>query len=776
MFKKILTSSLLALISIGGILIQSTTWVYAISEAEFNAADAAQLKQQWISDAQISQIQSQEKSTWNSQDAKMKEMLNNLVAWINIILNILTIIVTPAIMLASWLMSPDWTAGDIFGIRPILHDLWITVSNITYLVYAVLLIFIAVATIFNSEHYGYKSMLPKLALGIILVPLTWWGVQFTISVATYATAAAVSVPAESLKKYTDSSAWWKTPIIPINMEYKNGKFYSGENDLSKDWSVTELCKTAGKCATPEKVTTDAGWLFSPLLIYSFGVFKIQNVQKIDTKMDVVTSIMHIIHQWIIGALMFIIYGLLVMALIFMLIMRAMKLWFYAIFSPLFTIKYMLGDKWFGEADKDGSFKITEFIGLAFVPAVVSLALSFGLIIISALYTPLGNKWVENPNNKCESSGECTIIIANNPKNTIVSKTIETKQWNKSSTTVTIGGIGYTFEWAVEWWEKVVPGVKSALSATGNLFGTIIIDIIALVFIWLAFMAGKWVSKAAGKAIEPFEQMGKKIWDLGMSLPKYTPLPVPGGLSMAGMQKVAGMPEQFLSQRAINETKWIEDRMGKMFGVNLPYWSGEQHKVHEILARDKLTREDFNIAQQTIQSARNKGWIDPNGTNGQMAIEDATKVLQKAVKDWVTLNIPWLTDAEITAATTPEQKNAIVASWLAWKRLHGTEATNFLKQKGETPDSGPWNQVPNNPTTNNTFNITTGWDGKYSLKSGQLDTEKISKDELLKRIENNIHLLKDVSEETMRSQLTNIGTTDTQIQGILKKLEEAKKSK
>jgi hypothetical protein len=61
---------------------------------------------------------------------------------------------------------------------------------------------IAIATIFNSEHYGYKAMLPKLALGIIMVPMTWWFVQFTISLATYVTASAISLPAESIKKFS----------------------------------------------------------------------------------------------------------------------------------------------------------------------------------------------------------------------------------------------------------------------------------------------------------------------------------------------------------------------------------------------------------------------------------------------------------------------------------------------------------------------------------------------------------------------------------------------
>lgn len=104
-------------------------------------------------------------------------------------------------MFASWLMSPDWTSGDIFNLRPKMHELWITVSNITYFIYAILLIFIALATIFNNEHYGYKALLPKLALGIILVPMTWWFVQFIISLSTIVTASVINIPAEVVAKY-----------------------------------------------------------------------------------------------------------------------------------------------------------------------------------------------------------------------------------------------------------------------------------------------------------------------------------------------------------------------------------------------------------------------------------------------------------------------------------------------------------------------------------------------------------------------------------------------
>lgn len=149
----------------------------------------------------------------------------------NLIIDLLTMIVTPAIIFASWLISPDWTSGDLFELRPTFHSLWVLVSNVTYLVYAILLIFIALATIFNSEHYGYKAMLPKLALGIILVPLTWWGVQFVISLSTYITASVITIPQETMFQINkskcasddDQKCWENRPSIP-----KVYKFFENE--------------------------------------------------------------------------------------------------------------------------------------------------------------------------------------------------------------------------------------------------------------------------------------------------------------------------------------------------------------------------------------------------------------------------------------------------------------------------------------------------------------------------------------------------------------------
>jgi len=107
-----------------------------------------------------------------------------------------------------------------------IHALWITISNVIYFIYAVLLIFIALATIFNSDHYGYKALLPKLAIGILMVPLTWWMVQFVISVASYVTTSVITIPMTTVDKFLSkdgNTSLIYQPIIPKLMVYENDK-------------------------------------------------------------------------------------------------------------------------------------------------------------------------------------------------------------------------------------------------------------------------------------------------------------------------------------------------------------------------------------------------------------------------------------------------------------------------------------------------------------------------------------------------------------------------
>ncbi len=136
-------------------------------------------------------------------------------------------------------MSPDWTSGDLFGLREPMHKMWIIVSNIVYFIYAILLIIIALATIFGKENFSYKSMIPKLALGILMVPFTWWFVQWTISLATVVTASVVNIPMDMIKADNEYINGNYIPLVYTTTTDASGK--SKTVDSAEERSYNNKC-------------------------------------------------------------------------------------------------------------------------------------------------------------------------------------------------------------------------------------------------------------------------------------------------------------------------------------------------------------------------------------------------------------------------------------------------------------------------------------------------------------------------------------------------------
>ena len=84
----------------------------------------------------------------SSQDS---DVIEAIVQVLNLVFTIITFLLTPAIILCGWLLSPDWTMGDFFGLRPYFIQVWVLVSNLVYIVFALMLLWMAVMQIFSSE-------------------------------------------------------------------------------------------------------------------------------------------------------------------------------------------------------------------------------------------------------------------------------------------------------------------------------------------------------------------------------------------------------------------------------------------------------------------------------------------------------------------------------------------------------------------------------------------------------------------------------------------------
>lgn len=81
-----------------------------------------------------------------------------------------------------------------------------------------------------------------------------------------------------------------------------------------------------------------------------------------------------------------IFGILLIAIVYALFSRALMLWGFAMFSPLFALNYFFEHVKMGEKVKKSieQFTISKFISLAMVPVYVAAALAFGLMFVGSV--------------------------------------------------------------------------------------------------------------------------------------------------------------------------------------------------------------------------------------------------------------------------------------------------------------------------------------------------------------------------------------------------------
>jgi hypothetical protein len=631
MFKRILTYSILTLIALGGF------FGNIVTQKDSNTNSVISMSYETSATYAADPCP----PTWKDAAGKpcpvtpteAAKMYNTAIDTLNILLWIITVVVSPAILFAGWLMSPDWTSGDLFGLRTPMYALWVTVSNIVYFIYAILLILIALGTMFGQDKFSYKVMLPKLALGILMVPFTWWFVQWTISIATVVTASVITIPAETMKwdAAKNGAGWTKESIPTLIVISETGTGWY-KND-----SVTEYI-------SPETYLTKSSGMYGYMMVYAYSIFKFDQVKQLNGISDILKEWVWIVHQWIIAAIMFIIFGLLTMALIAMLLVRAIKLWVYAIFSPLFTFRFVAGWNLMWGADE--SFTIKEFIGLAFVPAIVWLTLSFGLILINAVSsgkmdTAPGTPPCTEP--LIKNTG-CVLWSIMGSKENSITRKIANPDTPEATTinSITMGWITVEFKWKAGAAQpaKEAASASSAMSvldSAGGIFGTLIIDIIALVFIWMAFMAAKNVSKAVSMAVEPFEKIGKQVWGLAQSIPKYTP--IPGlGMSMSGLEKGIGKVEQWFKDNRAN--KDAASPLGKLMHLDAAARQETVKAIENIRASSASTMTPEMVGNLRTQLSQESGWNKPEKT-----AEALNTILEKYAKkdasgkvvDWTNKN-------------------------------------------------------------------------------------------------------------------------------------------
>lgn len=520
------------------------------------------------------------------------------------ILKIASTLIWALTWLIALLLNPGWINGTIFGFDVYLKEIWVLISNIVYFIFAFILIAISFMNIVGNWTWVWelKQALPKFVIWVIMVPFTWFFVQFVLSISAFLTVAVLDLPHEVMQWKKFYSEKLNTPVcttfVLSTVENK-----SNDEDKTAEQKVKDNCqwetKTLNEILNNQEATSTSSSIAWIMNIYTYQLMKIDKLQEFkewhlkEWLKSLVDAGVHVLFS----VLFIIVYLILMVALFMSLFARWTWLWIYAMFSPIFWLLFFF---W---KSKEWVSKISpvEFIKLALVPVYVSAALAFWLIFLF-----VASSWLsETDEIKWDNSW--------------IFKKITLKDWK-------------TFPWIEVWWMQIVmnwPHWAKFQDNADNIFKMawnglwqLILELFWLAILWIAVMAALKSSDITGKVIEPISAFWTSIGSLVAKAPQYAPIiPTPGG----GMTSAAWLKywtdsviSTWENEKRTKQSKWI---------TSMFWWN------------DSVAHADnaSNLISKT-----------ENMNNNEILSE-----LRKSIKE--------SKDAS-TLATTPQFKNALKQYW------------------------------------------------------------------------------------------------------------------
>ncbi len=459
----------------------------------------------------------------------------------------------------SWFLSPEWYNWKLFWLDWHFKQIWILVSNIVYTAFAIILIVIAFMNIINKwDKWELKQALPRFIIWVLIVPLSWFFVQFVLSISSIMTISVITLPYEIFNNWVESELWWKidlnhkihtTHILKLwdESEFENDICHwknTNTNEERVPWWFMMSCN-------PKPIREILKWtawewdnstnntsVFGLMSIFTYEIMRLDRLDTLRSEFTVeaIKTITSLFQKSIFDLAFIVIYTVLMIALFLALFVRGVMLWLYTMFSPMFWLLYFFwkssdGVWW------DTKFSIKDFISLALVPVYVSWALAFWLIFIFVIAWNSDNKLLNT-----EGNDNCLI------------------SW-------------WVFKFCLEW--KIWDDINEWIYVWKWALWRFIIEMFGVVVLWVSVMAALKSSTTTWNIIKPIEDFGKQVWWLVMRSPMYAPvIPTKWGMQSAWSMFQAG--KTITSQISnINQDKW--NKLASSFLPGLFGW--EQWKKY-----------------------------------------------------------------------------------------------------------------------------------------------------------------------------------------------------
>lgn len=605
-------------------------------------------------------------TNWTTWQQTTEQDSTKIILWLNWFLNIVWAWLGLITGLVMKFLQPGWTSGSVLWLNDILKNIWVMISNIVYFVFAFLLIAIAFMNIIWKweNNYQMKTALPKLIVWIIIVPFTWFIVQFIVSLSTIFTASMISLPYD-IFEWSDKQTILSKINLPTDCTI----------DLTSSWWTK--CEWTWKALSEVLSWKDSIWWI--IWFYSYWLINIDEITKLKSRNT--WTIKTIFDLWLkaIVDLIFVrAYLILLRAIAMVLFTRWIYLWLYAMFSPIFWLMYFFGKSIPSWMKKLEILTIPKLIWLAFVPVYVAAALSFWFIFLISAWHSLS--WIVSDTYSTDTSKSAS-------------------NWEGSD----IAWIKFK----IIWWSNSTE-INTALNVLTNakdwakdLVWQFIMQLFGIAILWMVVMAALQSSEITKSIVEPIAQFWWSIWKTITSLPKYAPI-FPGWMSAESMRQVWAMPWDILNRSVNDKSNEFRD---KFFWWA---WKDIQEIKNDIKQLDKI--DELKPLLKKYKKAVNDYWRNDTRVK-EMEKELATQ-LQK--HEWIFKDYVWganLKDIIWKDWTINDEQlaKAVLAWWANQKIIDNNDITKFknsMWQKWENFKDIKENKISETPEpkNNNTINV------------------------------------------------------------------------
>ena len=504
----------------------------------------------------------------DTDNEELIEKANFIIGLLNIVMKIVSAIMSVMTAFVSLFLQPTWVNGTFINLDLYLKEIWRLVANTVYVIFAFLLIIIAFANIIGKgqDKFALKQALPKFIVWVLIVPASWFIVQFMISISWILTVSALTLPFDTFQNSNPQTFWafskteenGRQPLLEskicvkyvINLwEVANGE----EAIQCKD----DVVGDDGNATTPDedaRVTVSeilfwAPWnqadngqsIYSIIGLYTYGIIGIEELDNLDWTQIAsgsVTGIFAFLWKIVFSLVFVVVYFVLLIALFFALFVRILRIWIFMMLSPLFGLMYFF---WKG-VDK---FSFKEFFALIMTPVYVGLALSFWF-----LFMMVASHWLKN-----------------------ISWTTDTSE----NTPLQLWLFEVDIQWSInESWLSLVDGqgeektndILKSFKWLGWALWEMIVMIFGIGMFWIAVMAALKQSEITKAVIQPIEQFWNQVWKLAASAPMYAPI-IPTGKGMTSAAGVWNLASRWFAEASnyrVKEGQKLWEKFGFLDGT------------------------------------------------------------------------------------------------------------------------------------------------------------------------------------------------------------------